>query len=307
MEALYELKERPCASEIYMIAGWRQWADAGSISSGLPQYLIDQLGARQIGAFRPAGYYLFQIPGTHHLLRPTIKLNDGYRESIETHKNEFFYAETGGKGLVIFLGDEPHLDHELYTRAFLDAAEALRVRRIAAVAGVYGAMPYDREREISCVYSLPQMRDELLQYAVKLSDYEGGSTIGTYIADQAEAKNIEFVVFYGFVPSYDFAQASSHFSGIQVGKDLKAWYDLVRRLDHMFGLGMDLADLERQSERLVASIAAQIDQLARNMPGLNVREYMDAINADFVERSFMPFREQWEQELHDLFDDVDEE
>ena len=29
-----------------MIAGWHQWADAGSVSSGLPQYLVNYTGAR---------------------------------------------------------------------------------------------------------------------------------------------------------------------------------------------------------------------------------------------------------------------
>lgn len=34
----------------YMIAGWKpQWSDGGEISSGLPQYLVEKLGARKIG------------------------------------------------------------------------------------------------------------------------------------------------------------------------------------------------------------------------------------------------------------------
>ena len=64
-----------------MIAGWHQWADAGSISSGLPLYLIEQTQARKIGRIKPDGFYLFQIPGAHHLLRPVVKLNEGYREA----------------------------------------------------------------------------------------------------------------------------------------------------------------------------------------------------------------------------------
>lgn len=300
------LWELSITDPLFMIAGWRQWADAGSISSGLPRYLIDHLSATKIGEIDAHGFYLFQIPGAHHLMRPTIKLHDGYRQHIETKANEFYYAETEGAGLIIFIGDEPHADHQRYAQVFLDAVEQLGVKRVAAVGGVYGAMPYDREREVSCVYSQPEMKQELEQYAVKLSDYEGGSTIGTYLADQAEERNIELVVFYGFVPSYDFAQAAAHFSGIQVGKDLKAYYDLLRRLDHMFGLKLDLTELEKESELLISSIGAQIDQLAKTMPELNVQEYMEQVNDEFVERPFMPFRDLWEQELGGLFDDVDE-
>jgi hypothetical protein len=45
MSELVELWEKPSAART-MIAGWHQWADAGSVSSGLPQYLIDHTDAR---------------------------------------------------------------------------------------------------------------------------------------------------------------------------------------------------------------------------------------------------------------------
>ena len=52
MSKAVEIWEKPTAQEIYMLAGWRQWADGGSISSGLPQYLINQTKAEKIGADR---------------------------------------------------------------------------------------------------------------------------------------------------------------------------------------------------------------------------------------------------------------
>ena len=65
MSDAVDLWEQPEAEEIYLIGGWRQWADAGSISSGLPRYLARKSRARQIGTLRPDGFYLFQFPGTH--------------------------------------------------------------------------------------------------------------------------------------------------------------------------------------------------------------------------------------------------
>ena len=45
-EQLFVFDEKPPAQ--YMIAGWRrQWSNGGRISSGLPRYLIDKLGARK--------------------------------------------------------------------------------------------------------------------------------------------------------------------------------------------------------------------------------------------------------------------
>ena len=114
MDELVELREKPVAEEIFMIAGWHQWADAGAISSGLPQYLIDHTGARKIGDIKPDGFYLFQVPGTHHLLRPEIKLDEGYRQELASRTNEFFYTGNDRRGLLIFLGEEPHLNAEQY-------------------------------------------------------------------------------------------------------------------------------------------------------------------------------------------------
>ena len=160
MDDLVELWEKPVAEEKYMIAGWRQWADAGDVSSGLPQYLIEQTGARKIGEIKHDGFYLFQVPGTHHFMRPEIKLSEGYRQELRSQQNEFFYADFDRKGLLIFLGDEPHLNVERYAEAFFDVVKELGVRRVVAVGGVYGAMPYDKDREVSCVYSLRYNRPQ---------------------------------------------------------------------------------------------------------------------------------------------------
>ena len=303
MDELLEWIEVPSAEEIYIIVGWNQWADAGAISSGLPTYLISHLQATKIGGIKPDGFYLFQVPGTHDLLRPQIKLHEGYRQSLRAHANEFYYAEVGGKGLVIFIGEEPHQNQARYAEALLNAAEMLNVRRIVAVGGVYGAMPYDKDREVSCVYSLPGLKDELEHYAVKFSNYEGGATIGTYMADRAEHRDLEWVVFYGFVPAYDFSGLSMVLSGMRIENDYRAWHELLRRLNYMFGIEIDLDDLELQSEELTASMDQQVADLDEQAPGLKVHEYLDRLSDEFTENSFMPMDDLWTRELRDLFDE----
>lgn len=297
------LHHKPQAAEIYMIAGWQQWADAGSVSSGLPKYLITHTRARKIGEMSPDGFYLFQIPSTHHLLRPEVNFEEGYSRRIEPHKNEFFYADLDGKGLVIFAGDEPHMNIDRYADGFFSAIKTLGVRRAALIGGVYGAMPYDKDREVSCTYSLPRMKAELSDYAVRFSNYQGGATIGSYLVDAAEAYEIELFVFNAFVPAYDFSQASASVQGVRIEHDYKAWYELMRRFNHMFGLGIDLSDLDRQSEELISSLDAKIEELERTLPQINVRGYLEKLSSSFVERPFMPLDDVWERELGDLFDE----
>ena len=306
MEATIKLWEKPTAKENYLLAGWHQWADAGSISSGLPQYLIEQTQARKISEIDPEGFYVFQIPGTHHLLRPEVKLQGGYPREIRTPKNELFYSGDEEKGLFIFLGDEPHMDVARYADTFFDIIEALQIKRVVALGGVYGSMPYNKDRDISCVYSLRPMRKELTNYATRFSNYEGGATIGTYLVDRAEHHQVEFIVFYAFVPAYDFSQLTILSQGLRIDNDYKAWYDLMRRVNYMFGLSIDLSDLEELSNDLRLSMDVKMADLAHKVPQLDINAYLAKIEEDFTERPFMPLSDVWTQELGDLFEDMDE-
>jgi proteasome assembly chaperone (PAC2) family protein len=300
---LVELAEQPIAAETYMIAGWRQWADAGSTSSKLPRYLIDQTRAKRIGEIRSQGFYLFQIPGTHHWLRPKVKVENGYTKKLQARRNEFFYAGDDQKGLVIFCGTEPHLNIDRYVRAFLDAAKALAVRRVVAVGGVHRAVPYDRERQISCVYSLPAIKEELAKYAVKLSSQEGGASIGTYLAHRAEERGIQFLALFASTPFYNFGKSSAGFTGIQLESDYQAWYDVMKRLNRMLDLDLDLSDLEIKSRQLVAIVRAQIDELDKKAPQFKIKKRIAKMTRDFVETSFPPLGEVWARELRHLLDD----
>ncbi|MGE5601647.1 MAG: PAC2 family protein [Nitrososphaerales archaeon] len=303
---LVRLWEQPDVSELFMIAGWQQWADAGCISSGLPKHVIEVTGARKIGELNVGGCYMFQVPGTHHFLRPEVKLNDGYREALTRHANDLYYAELQGKGLIIFMGDEPHLDAERYAEAFFAAVKRLGVKRVVSLGGVYGPVPFDKARDVHAAYSLPQLRDRLEKYALKFSSYEGGVTIGTYLLDRAEREGIEAVSLYGFVPAYDFSTQHTEVDGIRVEDDYKAWAEIMHRINTMFGIWIDLTDLEHRSEELTADMRAQIDKLDRKMPGLKVREQLARASEDFEELPFMPLDDMWEDELGDILDGIDQ-
>ena len=307
MNELVKLWEKPSAKEIYMILGWRQWADAGSISSELPLYLVEQTRAQKIGEINPDGFYMFQIPGTHHFLRPEVNLEDGYCKEVRLKKNEIFYAGDEDKGVLIFLGDEPHLNEEVYGEALFQIATEFNVKRAVALGGVYGAMPYNKDRQVSCSYSLMSMKEELTNYAVRFSNYEGGATIGSYLLQKAAQKGVEYLTIHALVPAYDLSQLSIRLQGMSIDTDYKAWYDIMRRLDYMFKLDFDFDDLERRSEEVRSSMDAKIQALEEQMPQLDVRDYLARVAEDFTEMTFEPLDEVWVRGLDDLdlFDDLD--
>ncbi len=297
-----EIWNKPESDEIYMIVGWRQWADAGSVSSGLPQYLIQLSAAKKIGQIRPDGFYIFQVPGMHDLMRPVVKFNNGYPESLQTQQNEFYYAGDRQRGVVIFIGDEPHLDIERYVAALLEAAKTLGVKRIIGLGGVYGELPYDKERTISCNYSLPELKAELSDLAVTLSDYHGGASIGSVVCRRSGDHNMEYIGMYALVPAYDFSMVSQIGNTIRIENDYMAWLGIMRRVNYMLKLGVDLSQLGLKSKRLLELVEFKIEELDSSAPQLGVRDYIQRLSEDFQETNFAPLDDVWEENLRRLFD-----
>ena len=307
MSDAVELWELPQADEIYMFAGWRQWADAGSTSSGLPQYLIKRMKARPIGQVRTRDFYLFQIPGTHDLVRPIIKYSEGLPISLQTNDNDIFYAGDGKRGYVFFLGDEPHLNVEEYVTAFLTVAQRLKVRRIIAFGGVYGELPYDKERMISASYSLPALKAEVENLTVNLTEYHGGASIGSVICKRAGEQEIEYVSLYAFVPAYEFSSNQMMGNSVRIENDYMAWLGLMKRVNFMLKADIDLADLEKKSRKLIRAVDAKIEELETTSPQLEVREYLQKLADDFKETPFNPLDEVWAEELRRLFEKYDDD
>lgn len=303
MSNAVNLWEKPQAKEIYMLAGWRQWADGGSISSGLPRYLWQETGARKIGEISNDGFYMFQVPGTHDLLRPVVRFEEGFPTALEASKNEFYYAGDEERGVVFFLGDEPHMDVERYINSLLYAAEELNVRRIVGFGGVYAEVPYDKERMISAIYSLPRLKDELGDLAVNFSNYNGGASIGSYICRRAGEREMEYVAFYAFVPTYDFSQVTRLGNTIRLENDFMAWMGVMKRVNYMLKLDFDLRDLEKKCTRLIEVVDAKVEEIGDLAPQLDVQDYMDRLSDEFDEVPFEPLSAVWEDEIKRLLDD----
>jgi proteasome assembly chaperone (PAC2) family protein len=305
MSETLELNEIPQAAESYLFVGWRQWADGGSVSSGLPHYLVEQTGARPIGRLCNDDFYLFQIPGTHDLLRPVVQFEHGFPKELETPKNEFFFSGDEKRGLAFFIGDEPHLNVERYIEAILEAARRLKVRRIIGFGGVYGEVPFNKERTISSNYSLETLKTEIEALGVNLSEYQGGASIGSVLCKRAGEAGIEYVSFYAFVPAYDFSRLGEHGGSLRIENDFGAWLGVMKRVKTMLNLELDLYQLEVKYAQLVEAFEEKMQEIDKANPEMHLPEYLKRLGEDFEEVSFNPSDEFWEEKLSGLFDDLE--
>jgi predicted ATP-grasp superfamily ATP-dependent carboligase len=269
--------ERPT----FMVAGFHEWANAGNVSSGIPEYLIGKLPAKKVGHIRKGDFYLFQLPGSHFMFRPPVKYVDGFEEDYHAEPvNDFYYAEVGGKGIIVFIGTEPNQREDSYINALLDAAQEFGVRRIILPAGVGGEVPFDKERLVSCTYSLKSMQPELRDYGVSFSNYDRNATIGMVINHYCKEKGIESVRFSARTPSYELS--------LTLTSDKRAMYDIMRRVRYMLGISLDLSDLEKESKQQLADFESALKRLCAENPDLEpqVTTYMEQIRQGFEELRF---------------------
>jgi proteasome assembly chaperone (PAC2) family protein len=232
-----------------------------------------------------------------------VKFQNGYPESLQTKRNELFYSGNSEQGVLILVGDEPHMDIERYVGAVLDIAEMLDVKRIVSFGGVFGELPYDKERLISAIYSLPSLKNEMDRLAVNVSDYHGGASIGSYICKRGGERGIQCVGLFAFVPTYDFSSVDQIGNAIRIENDYMAWLSVMRRVNYMLRTDFDLSDLQKRSSKMVELIDAKIEELDSLVPQLEVRDYMDRLAEEFTEVHFDPLDEVWEEEFRRLFDD----
>jgi hypothetical protein len=291
-DELVIFEQKPAAS--YLIAGWRrQWSNGGRISSGLPRYLIEKLSAKKIGELGPqvsTMCYPFQVAGTHDAFRPVAAFQEGLPSESMHRENLFFDA---GNGLVIFLGEEPWYRLDIYVQGFFEAIKELGIKQTVAVEGVNGPAPPDLERRITCAYSKASMKEDLERFGLQFSSYGSdgrrGPTIGMAMVSMAhfEYPDVEMFRLGAMAPLYPLLSSNNQQLGIT--RDHRSFYDIMRRLNAMFDLTIDLNELKGLADVESHELQTNLEKLSESS-----REAKQVIEQVRAEYNYTPFEQRVE-------------
>ena len=94
---------------------------------------------------------------------------------------------------------------------------------------------------------------------------------------------------------------------ISIEHDFKAWFDMLRRFNHMFEMEIDLNELEQQSFELVLSMDAKIEEVEEQLPQLEIKDYLAQVAEEFEEKPFVALSDVWGKALGNMLDDAPEE
>ena len=158
-----------------------------------------------------------------------------------------------------------------------------------AVEGYNGASPPEMERNISCVYSQAQMKEELEKFGLRFSSYgsrgRNGPTIGMALITIAHHlyPDVEMFRLGAMAPMYPFFTSSNEPVGIT--RDHRAFYDIMRRVKSMFKLDIDLAELMSLGESESQELKETLDKISGSNPG--AKEIIERARSDYRVNSFV--------------------
>ena len=198
-----KIYHKPKLKNARLLLGFYGWMDGGDVSTGTVKYLIEQFGAERFATIKPEGFYIYSLPGSMEmssLFRPHAIIENGMVQKYRIPRNTFYCDEEND--LVLFIGKEPNLAWEQYCECIFSLCERFDVREIYFVGSVAGLTPHSRKPRIHCSVSNEKLKGALRQAGLKFVNYEGPSSIITYMTVQAAKKDFNMTSLVAEIPAY---------------------------------------------------------------------------------------------------------
>jgi predicted ATP-grasp superfamily ATP-dependent carboligase len=226
-----------------MICAFQGWNDAGDSASSAVAFLASALEADRFARIDSQEFYDFQAN------RPCARLTEGNSEEIMWPSVEVFeaLAPRASRDLVLVQGVEPSMRWREFSAHLLDLAEALGVQVIVSLGALLGDVAHSRPVTMTGCASDPSLVSRL---GITPSNYEGPTGIVGVLHSTCVQAGLPSATIWAGVPHYVAAAANP-----------KAALALVRRVEGLVGVSVDVSDLEVSSaefERQVG-IAVQSD------------------------------------------------
>ncbi len=209
-----------------MVCAFQGWNDAGDAASNAVSFLASALDARRFARIDPEDFYDFQAN------RPSVQLDDANKRKLVWPTVEVFEAPAprAPRDLVLVQGVEPSMHWRAFSSHIVDLAEALGVQMVVSLGALLGDVPHTRPVAMSGYASDPSLVERL---GMQSSTYEGPTGIVGVLHSACTEAGLPSASLWAAVPHYVAAAANP-----------KAALALVRRLEGLIGVSVDVSELE---------------------------------------------------------------
>jgi len=231
----------------YLIAGFGGWPNGGNVSTDTVYFLQSTLKAEQIGEITSDDLYIYSSPTLAS--RPITVISEGVLESLRFPSNTLFAYQCLGAehDLLLLQGIEPDLHWQQFADAIVECLQTFKAQRLYTIGGYLDYAPHTRLPRLSAVVTHEALKDELEAYDVDLTDYEGPTSIQSYLLAACRAQGIEGISLWGGAPSY-----------VQ-GSYPRLTQAMLQFLSQLWHLPLNLEEIEEQAIELEATLHEQID------------------------------------------------
>ena len=238
------ISETPELRKPKVIAGFSGWANAGEVSSGAVSYLKSKLNPTKFAELDPDPFYDFTNT------RPYGKISEGVIKSLDFVTNEFYYWENlyGEHDIILFLGTEPQLKWRSFTEDFFAAFQDQDPDELILLGSFYDSTPHTREPIVSAAVNDSGARDDLAEFDLQFTDYEGPTSIHAVLEHACAELGIPSISLWTGTPHY------------LPTANPKAWRAVLRRLLPILDVELDIRDLVRRGDRLDKQVEQALEQ-----------------------------------------------
>lgn len=226
-----------------LIAAFAGWNDAGQAATAAVRFLIDAFHAEEVASIDPEEFYDFTSS------RPVVRIGPDEQRALEWPANRFFVSAGRERGIVLLLGDEPHLRWRAFTSAVLDVASRLNCRMVFTLGGLVGDAVHTRPVPLAGYSLHPALRPRFDALGISGSRYEGPTGIVGALHDRCRQEMIPSGSLWAAVPQY-----------LGTTPNPKAALALLDALDDLLELGLDLRELRAVAEEFEASVTKAVSQ-----------------------------------------------
>jgi proteasome assembly chaperone (PAC2) family protein len=241
------LTHQPPLQAPYLLAGFAGWPDGGGVSTGVVDFLVSYLAAERIGEIPLDDLYIASSPSSAS--RPVVQIQQGLIQSLHFPVNEIYawQSQSEAPDLILLQGIEPDLNWQEFVEAVMECIEVFGVQRVYTVGGYLDYAPHTRVPRISATVTHPELQKALSAYDVEQADYEGPTSIQSYLLAHCQSVGVEGIGLWAGTPSY-----------IQ-GTYPKVVQVMLELLSRTWNLPLEFSMFEEQTAELESSLHEQID------------------------------------------------
>ena len=232
-----------------LIMAFTGWNDAAEAATTAARYLAAAINAEKFAEIDPEEFYHFG------LTRPYVRFKTGSETEREVvwPATEFSIAQSPDlpRDIIVGVAPEPHLKWRAYTDAIIELGRVTETTLVLTLGALLAEVPHTRPVRLVGGASDPELAARL---GIRPTKYEGPTGIVGVLNTTCRDRGLTTASLWANVPHY--------ISGIE---NPKASLALLRRVSMLFGMEIDLRDLDeagRQFDQNLAQVISQNKKIA---------------------------------------------